>query len=272
MKLPIKISYRALGTIIAGIIAGRKGKKQEAEGRQKIAQSEQLIPEEVDGEQRLALNRIQRKTDSYNSGSFASSMYDELNQNYANVTEGALSLASGGGSDVTALLRQGKTAGQAFNQVLGAVENKGMAYENEAQRQLEAITQRRLELQLLKHQEKRYDGQTMLQAGLQNQAAGNATIAAGVEDAVSTVLGIFKMGSGKSKGGSTTGALTQGNQSMVQGEQQAVGGNSQRASVNTDGGGADGKSNMQEEEQTGMGGILSMFGGMSSGGGSMGGM
>ena len=26
MKLPIKISYRALGTIIAGIIAGRKGK------------------------------------------------------------------------------------------------------------------------------------------------------------------------------------------------------------------------------------------------------
>lgn len=143
----LSLNYKGLASIIMGAVQMRKGAKKAERGKKMLVESDKLFPEYENQEQRFNLNRIQSKRDSMYSGSYASTLMDNLNQNYANVTEGAMSLGSGGGSDVTALMQQGKTASQAFNQVLGLTEKLGFDYEQEANKQLGDIVQRKLELE-----------------------------------------------------------------------------------------------------------------------------
>ena len=205
-RLFLKVNYRFLGSLIGGIMAIKNGKEQESSGKQKIAQSDKLMPLEEDPEQRLAYANIRKKADSYQSGSFASSMRDDLDNNYANINEGILSLASGGGADATALMRQGKTASQAYNALTGTLEQKGLALEQQANTQLGDLLQRELELKLMKHQEKRYDGQTELAAGLQNQNAGMASIGSAVDSVANIGIAALTGGIG-GKSGSGAGGL-----------------------------------------------------------------
>lgn len=195
------LQYKGLASMIMGAVQARKGKKKAAEGRNLLSQSEQLRPDEVDTQSRLSLNRIQAKRDSMYSGSYASTLTDGLNESYAALTEGALSLASGGGADVNALLKQSKSAGQAVNNIIGQVENNALAYETEAQRQLESIQQRQLELQLLNHQQKRYDANAMIAAGDAQQMAGQAAAVQGFEDTVNTGLSLMTGGMLNKKAG-----------------------------------------------------------------------
>ena len=180
-RLFLKVNYGFLGSLISGIMAIKNGKRQEASGKKKIQESDALMPENEDPEQRMNYALTRKKADAYQTGSFASSMQDDLDNNFANMTEGALSLASGGGADATALMRQGKTASQAYNTLTGTLEQKGSALDLQADNQLGDLLQRTLELNLMKHQEKRYDGQTELAAGLQNKNAGMASIGSAVD-------------------------------------------------------------------------------------------
>lgn len=224
----IFLQYKGLGSIIAGAIMAHRGKKKEKEGKKLLAESDKLIPDDTDQEQRFALNRIQSKRDSLYSGSYASTLLDDLNQNYANMTEGALSLASGGGADVTALLRQGKTASQAFNQTIGALEQQGFSYEQEAQRQLENIIQRKLEIGLLKHQEKRYDANSMIAAGDAQRNAGIAAASAGVDDMINTAISVVTGGMVKHKNNEASGGRREsaaGNQGASGGRRESAVGN-----------------------------------------------
>lgn len=166
-----------------------EGEQQKAQGRLKISQAESMIPAQEDPELRYNLSRIQRKRDSMYSGSYASSMKDNLDQTFANIKEGALTLASGGGADVNALLKAGGTVSQAYNDILGNIENRAFQYETMSQKQLDDIAQRKLELSLLRHQEKRYDGVTQLAAGNANVAAGQASMAGGFSSLVNTAFG-----------------------------------------------------------------------------------
>ena len=110
-----------------------------------------------------------------------------------------MSLASGGGADVTALMKVGGQASGAFNDVLGSLENRATQYDAMSGAALDQIAQRKLELDLMKHQEKRYDGLTELQTGNANIAAGKAGIASGVGGMMDTAatLGIGAIKSGK---------------------------------------------------------------------------
>lgn len=185
----LNVSYRFLGELIGGILARKEGARQVEEGEKKISQAEGMIPGQEDPELRYNLSRIQRKRDSMYSGSYASSMKDNLDQTFANIKEGALTLASGGGADVNALLKAGGTVSQAYNDILGNIENRAFQYETMSQKQLDDIAQRKLELSLLRHQEKRYDGVSEVAAGRANLAAGTASIAGGVDGAINTVIG-----------------------------------------------------------------------------------
>lgn len=180
-RLFLRVNYGFLGSLIGGILALKNGKEQEASGKKKIQESDALMPENEDPEQRMNYALTRKKADAYQTGSFASSMKDDLDNNFANMTEGALSLASGGGADATALMRQGKTASQAYNTLTGTLEQKGSVLDAQADNQLGDLLQRTLELNLMKHQEKRYDGQTELAAGLQNKNAGMASIGSAVD-------------------------------------------------------------------------------------------
>ena len=104
--------------------------------------------------------------------------------------QGALSLASGGGADVTAMMRSGNMIGQNFNQTIGALEQQGFQYEQESQRRLEDIVQRQLELNLMKHQEKRYDANSMIAAGDMQKNAGSAAIMSGMDSMVNTAVSL----------------------------------------------------------------------------------
>lgn len=185
----LKISYRFLDQIIGGILGMAEGEQQKAQGRLKISQAESMIPAQEDPELRYNLSRIQRKRDSMYSGSYASSMKDNLDQTFANIKEGALTLASGGGADVNALLKAGGTVSQAYNDILGNIENRAFQYETMSQKQLDDIAQRKLELSLLRHQEKRYDGLTQLAAGNANVAAGQASMIGGFSSLANTAFG-----------------------------------------------------------------------------------
>lgn len=202
----LSLNYKGLASIIMGAVQMRKGAKKAERGRKMLVESDKLFPEYENQEQRFNLNRIQSKRDSMYSGSYASTLMDNLNQNYANVTEGAMSLGSGGGSDVTALMQQGKTASQAFNQVLGLTEKLGFDYEQEANKQLGDIVQRKLELELMKHQEKRYDANSLIAAGETQNNAGAAAVLQGVEDIKDTAMSVFLPGGSlakSAKGGRT---------------------------------------------------------------------
>ena len=124
------------------------------------------------------------------SGSYASALSDNMKQQHANMQQGALSLASGGGADVTAMMRSGNMIGQNFNQTIGALEQQGFQYEQESQRRLEDIVQRQLELNLMKHQEKRYDANSMIAAGDMQKNAGSAAIMSGMDSMVNTAVSL----------------------------------------------------------------------------------
>lgn len=188
----VPVKFKIFGEMIGGIMALVQGKKQKASGEKKIAQADLLIPGAEDVEQRLAYEKLKNKADTMYSGSYASTLTDNLAENFAGIKEGAMSLASGGGSDVTALMKIGNQASGAFNDVLGNIENRATQYDVMSGQALDQIAQRKLELQLLKHQEKRYDGVTETAAGNKNIDAGKAGIAAGVGGLVDTAatLGI----------------------------------------------------------------------------------
>ncbi len=198
----VPVQFKMFGEMIGGIMSLIQGKKQKASGEKKIAQSELLMPAAEDSEQRLAYEKLANKADTMYSGAYASTLTDNLAENFAGIKEGAMSLASGGGSDVTALMKVGNQASGAFNDILGAVENRAVQYDSMANTALDHIAQRKLELQLMKHQEKRYDGVTELSAGNKNIAAGQAGIAGGVGQIMDTAatLGIGALKSGINKG------------------------------------------------------------------------
>lgn len=197
----VPVQFKMFGEMIGGIMSLIQGKKQKAAGEKKIAQSELLIPGAEDPEQRLAYEKLKSKADTMYSGSYASTLTDNLAESFAGIKEGAMSLASGGGSDVTALMKVGNQASGAFNDVLGSIENRATQYDAMSGAALDQIAQRKLELDLMKHQEKRYDGLTELQTGNANIAAGKAGIAGGVGGMMDTAatLGIGALKSGINK-------------------------------------------------------------------------
>lgn len=197
----VPVQFKMFGELIGGIMSLVHGKKQKASGEKKIAQAELLMPPAEDSEQRLAYEKLSNKADTMYSGSYASTLTDKLAENFAGIKEGALSLASGGGSDITALMKVGNQVSGSFNDVLGAVENRAVQYDSMANTALDQIAQRKLELQLMKHQEKRYDGVTETAAGNKNIDAGQAGIAAGVGGIIDTAatLGIGAIKSGINK-------------------------------------------------------------------------
>lgn len=166
-----------LGSLISGIVAKRTGERQTAEGKRHIANSEDIFPENENFEQRLFLNGLEKKTKGYYTGSMASSLTDELEKSFSSVKEGALSLASGGGADVTSLMRNNSAQKEAFNGILGTLEGKGLARDQMNEALLDKISQRSLDLDLLRFQNERYEGQRLLQSGEQNKMAGQSAFA-----------------------------------------------------------------------------------------------
>lgn len=196
MALFFRFKPKFLGSLIGGIIQRKQGIKKANEGRKLLSESDNYFPALEDAEQRGALNRIRARANNLYSGSYASALSDNMKQQYANMQQGALSLASGGGADVTAMMRSGNMIGQNFNQTIGALEQQGFQYEQESQRRLEDIVQRQLELNLMKHQEKRYDANSMIAAGDMQKNAGSAAIMSGMDSMVNTAV---SMGTGAFK-------------------------------------------------------------------------
>ena len=175
------IASTALGTgqLIAG---GVKGKKAKA-----------LTPSLEDPEQRLALAEMRRKARAYETGAAFNKERQDL-QNLAKQTIAGAGRISGGAGG--AAIAAGTRASASIGKVLGDLGLKsrqiGLQTSAQANQMLDAIAQRKLELQMLQRQEKSAEAAQLKKAGMQNLLAGVTSAIGGAGKGVnaSTTAGI----------------------------------------------------------------------------------
>lgn len=165
-----------LADLIGGIISTRKGNKQIAEGEKSLELAKSKFPDFSDNRELVLLDELERKSDSYYTGSKASLIKDDIGSGFASVKEGALSLASGGGADVNSLIGISNSQSNAYNNALSFFEERGVQRDAMEQSLLSDIVQKELELRLLDYSNERYKGESLVSAGEQNKEAGKSAI------------------------------------------------------------------------------------------------
>lgn len=191
----------SLTKMIGGISSMVTGGKQVSESAELKRKADSLFPEYSDPTRLMFANKIQRKADAMNTGSYATSLYDALENSSASMTSGALKLASGSGADVTTMLAAQRNTGDAFNKTLGTLEQSSNQLMDVYSKQLDQIEGRKLQLQMVQNRDNKLASEQLMWAGMQNKAAGLEGIVGGMEDmAVGLATGgMSMMANGKGK-------------------------------------------------------------------------
>ena len=168
----MKLAQTAVGT---GIGAG-----QIFSGMQKKKKAENLFPFQEDPEMRSYLNDINRQKKSFNTGTAFAESLKELKEQQALTQKGILS-ASGGssGAAMAGLSKTQKNVGDIF----GRIAEKGMEQENFLNQMygniLGTMSQRKLELNLLKYNQSMTEAADLMKHGQSNLMAGFGFLSGG---------------------------------------------------------------------------------------------
>lgn len=182
------IAGAIIGGVAGGISKGHKAKKRkDAEG---------MMPPAEDPEVRSYLNDVGRQKRSFRTGTAFQESLRELNDSQAIANEGMIKAGGGAsGATISGLAKTQRTTGTIYNQIL----SKGMEEDNVLEQLysgiLGNISQRKLELGLLKYSQVMTETTDAQRKGNANSSAGGAMGGGG---GMGDILSMMNTGTGTS--------------------------------------------------------------------------